>query len=202
MVNNLYTLQQKIYSCKRCHLSKTAKSAVPGEGNPNSQIMFIGEAPGKVEDETGRPFVGRAGRLLNTLIDSINLKRELVFITNVVKHRPSDDIVAYGRRSRSPKNRQPKKTELKACSLWLDYQLSFIKPKLVITLGRFALEYFFPKEKISLIHGTIKKIERKNKTSLIIFPVYHPAAGLRNLGNRQKLFKDFQKLKLILHDLI
>ena len=189
MTNNLNILHQQIYSCKRCHLYKTATYAVPGEGNPNTKIMLIGEAPGKVEDETGRPFVGRAGKLLDKLFESIDFKRDSVFITSIIKHRP-------------PKNRQPKKTEIRACSLWLEHQLSIIKPKLVVTLGRFALEYFLPKVKISLIHGTIKKIERKNRTSLFIFPIYHPAAGLRSTGNRQKLFADFRKLQFILNDLI
>ena len=184
----LEKLHQRINHCRRCPLYKTAKHAVPGEGNPNTEIMFLGEAPGKVEDETGRPFVGRAGKLLDQLLESINLKRESVFITSVVKHRP-------------PKNRQPKSSEIKVCSYWLEDQLSIIQPKIIITLGRFGLDYFLPKKKISQIHGTIQKTVVNGK-KILIFPVYHPAAGLRSTRNKKKLFADFQKLRQALDDII
>ena len=173
---------KRVHNCKRCLLYKTATHGVPGEGDPNSAIMFVGEAPGRVEDETGRPLVGRAGMLLNKLLESINLSRESVFITSVVKHRP-------------PKNRPPKPQEVKACSFWLTQQLSIIKPKLICTLGNFGLHYFLPKEKISKIHGTMKKITIDKKT-FMIFPLYHPAAGLRSTRNKITLQEDFQKLKL------
>lgn len=171
-------LNKQINNCKRCPLYKLAKNAVPGEGNPKAKIMFVGEAPGRMEDETGRPFVGRAGKLLDQLLESINIKRESVFITSVVKHRP-------------PKNRQPKVPEIKKCSYWLKEQLVVIKPKLIVTLGRFGMEYFLPDKKISFIHGTMVK----DKEGRLIFPVYHPAAGLRSTRNKQKLFDDFKKLK-------
>jgi DNA polymerase len=184
----LKNLQQKINCCHRCPLYQTAKHAVPGEGDPNTKIVFVGEAPGRVEDETGKPFVGRAGKLLDSLLASINLPRKSVFITSVIKHRP-------------PKNRQPKSSEIKKCSYWLEDQLSIIKPKIIITLGRFGLEYFLPKKKISQIHGTIQKIVIKGK-KILIFPVYHPAAGLRSTRNKKKLFADFQKLRQALDDII
>ncbi|MBI4990964.1 uracil-DNA glycosylase [Candidatus Gottesmanbacteria bacterium] len=187
MYKLLEELHKKINNCRKCPLYKTAKHAVPGEGNPKTKIVFVGEAPGRVEDETGRPFVGRAGKLLNELLDSIGLKRESVFITSVVKHRP-------------PKNRQPKSPEIKRCSFWLKHQLSIIKPELIVTLGRFGMEYFLPKEKISQIHGTIKKT-LVNERFISVFPVYHPAAGLRSTRNKKRLFEDFQKLKkTISHD--
>lgn len=189
MNNNkiLSILNKQIKKCRKCLLYKTAKCAVPGEGDPDTKIMFVGEAPGRYEDETGRPFVGRAGKLLDKLLESINLQRKSVFITSVIKHRP-------------PSNRQPKPSEISACSVWLDQQLTIIKPKLIVSLGRFGLEYFKPRGKISLIHGTIQEIT-KNNTKYMIFPIYHPAAGLRSSKNLQKLRKDFQKLKNILLEL-
>lgn len=170
-------LNKKIIDCKKCPLYKTAKNAVPGEGDPGAKILFLGEAPGRNEDETGRPFVGRAGKLLDYLLESINLQREKVFITSVIKHRP-------------PKNRQPKSPEIKACSYWLNHQLSVINPRLIVTLGRFGMEYFLPEKKISAVHGKIQKTGKYK-----IYPVYHPAAGLRSTRNKNKLFEDFRKLK-------
>lgn len=184
---NLNELHQRINKCTRCPLFKTATHAVPGEGDPKAKIMFVGEAPGRVEDETGRPFVGRAGKLLDQLLASIGIERKSVFITSVVKHRPS-------------KNRQPKSSEIKACTYWLNLQLDIIKPRLIVTLGRFGLEYFLPKQKISKIHGTIQKTKISGK-SFSIFPVYHPAAALRSTRNKEKLAEDFKKLKSIIDEL-
>ena len=184
----LEDLSKKVHNCKRCPLYKTATQAVPGEGDPDTKIMFIGEAPGRVEDETGRPFVGRAGKLLDKLLESIGIKRESVFITSVVKHRP-------------PKNRQPKPSEVKMCKFWLNHQLAIIKPQMIVTLGRFGLEYFLPKKKISQIHGTIQEISI-DSTKYMIFPLYHPAAGLRSTRNKIKLQEDFQKLKKFIKDAI
>ena len=181
----LENLHKKITNCHRCSLYKNAQNVVPGEGNKQAKIMFIGEAPGRIEDETGKPFVGRAGKLLDQLLNSIQLKRSSVFITSVVKHRP-------------PKNRQPKTVEIRACSFWLKHQLTIIRPKLIVTLGRFGMEYFLPKEKISKIHGTIKMIELNGLGKVAIFPVYHPAAGLRSTRNKNKLFIDFKKLKNVI----
>lgn len=180
----LSELNKKIKLCRKCPLYKTAQNSVPGEGNPKAKIMFIGEAPGRNEDETGRPFIGRAGKLLTELLSSINLKRENIFITSVIKHRP-------------PKNRQPHPSEIKACSQYLKVQISLIKPNIIVTLGRFGMEYFLPKEKISEVHGTMIKSEKENEFS--IFPVYHPAAGLRSTRNKNRLFTDFKKLQKIIN---
>jgi uracil-DNA glycosylase len=179
-------LNDRISICNRCSLSASALHSVPGEGNLHAKIMFIGEAPGRNEDETGRPFVGRAGKLLDELLKSIDIERKTVFITSIIKHRP-------------PKNRPPKPGEIKMCSYWLNKQLDIINPKLIVTLGRFGLEYFVPEAKISLWHGTIIEESKKNKHR--IFPVYHPAAGLRSTKNKVKLFRDFKKLKQIINSL-
>ncbi len=184
----LEKINHQIERCRRCPLYKTANIAVPGDGNPNAKIIFIGEAPGRREDETGLPFVGRAGKLLDQLLESIDLDRKSVFITSVIKHHP-------------PKNRQPKPLEIKKCSHFLDMQLSIIKPHIIVTLGRFAMEYFLINKKISQIHGTIQLIT-KDKQDYKIFPVYHPAAGLRSTKNKNKLFEDFQKLDNVIHDAI
>lgn len=181
----LKELNNQIINCRKCPLYKTAQKSVPGDGNPDAKIVFIGEAPGRREDETGLPFVGRAGKLLDQLLDSINLNRKSVFITSVIKHHP-------------PKNRQPKPLEIKQCSRFLDIQLSIIKPQIIVTLGRFAMEYFLINEKISQIHGTIQLIT-KDKQDYKIFPVYHPAAGLRSIRNKNKLFEDFKKLEKVIH---
>lgn len=184
----LNQLHLQIADCKICPLYKTAIKSVPGDGNPSAKIIFIGEAPGRKEDETGLPFVGRAGKLLDQLLESIDLDRKSVFITSVIKHHP-------------PKNRQPKPLEIKKCSHWMDMQLSIIKPKIIVTLGRFAMDYFLQDAKISQIHGTIQLIT-KDKQDYKIFPVYHPAAGLRSTRNKNKLFEDFRKLKKVIHDAI
>lgn len=178
-------LHHNINSCHRCPLYKTATRVVPGEGNLETKIIFIGEAPGRYEDESGRPFIGRAGKLLDKLLESIGLERKSIFITSVIKHRP-------------PKNRQPKSSEIKACSFWLKEQLSIIKPQLIVTLGRFGLEYFLPKSKISKAHGTIQEIHIDGR-KIHIFPLYHPAAGLRSTRNKNILFTDFNKLKIIIN---
>ncbi len=173
-------LARLIQRCKRCPLYKTATHAVPGEGNPDANIMFVGEAPGRNEDETGKPFVGRAGKLLTTLLKEIGIKREDVFITSVVKHRP-------------PKNRPPKPMEVKICKDWLDQQLAIIKPKLIVPLGRFGMEYFLPGETITSAHGKVF-----TQPEWLVFPVYHPAYGLRSTRALAAIRGDFQKLKIVL----
>lgn len=181
---NLSDLHRHIDTCRKCILYKSASHAVPGEGDNHARLMFIGEAPGRYEDETGRPFVGRAGKLLDQLLESIGIQRSSVFITSVIKHRPA-------------KNRPPKPAELTACSNWLKHQLMIIKPKLILPLGRFGLEFFLPKAKISAVHGTIQTAQ-KYDFQFTLFPLYHPAAGLRSTRNKETLFSDFQKLKTIL----
>lgn len=174
-------IADKISSCEKCRLYKTAKKAVPGEGNVNADIVFVGEAPGATEDKTGRPFVGRAGKLLEEMLNSIGLKRTDVWIGNIIKHRP-------------PNNRNPQPDEIRACTPYLTVQLKTINPKLVITLGRFAMEYFYKSGKISRDHGNLIT----TKEGVHVYPVYHPAAALRNGNFRQALEEDFERIPLIL----
>ncbi len=162
----------------KSELFKTATNIVPGEGNPNAEIMFIGEAPGAREDKLGRPFVGPAGKFLDILLESINLNREDVFITNTVKCRP-------------PNNRDPLDEEKKAFSPWLRAQVEFINPKVFVPLGRHALAGFVPNVSISKAHGQIFKI----KDNRVVFAMYHPAEALYNGSYREILLKDMENLK-------
>ncbi len=173
-------IAKKVINCSKCRLCETALNGVPGEGNISAELVFIGEAPGANEDATGRPFVGRAGNLLDKLLNKIGYEREDVWIGNVVKHRP-------------PKNRDPLPDEIKACEPYLNAQLGIIKPKLVVTLGRFALNYFHPEGKISKDHGKLITLPLYN-----VFPVYHPAAALRNGNFAESLVKDFMQIPGIL----
>lgn len=166
--------------CQKCRLCQTAKNAVPGEGNIDSEIVFIGEAPGETEDLTGRPFVGRAGKLLESLLSKINLKREDVWIGNIIKHRP-------------PQNRDPFPDEIAACKDYLTMQLKIMNPKLVITLGRFAMSYFYSAGKISADHGRLIRLSPYN-----VFPLYHPAAALRNPDMARALGADFMRIPEVL----
>ncbi len=178
----LAQIEKNVKNCQKCRLCTTAKNAVPGEGNINSEIVFIGEAPGQTEDETGRPFVGRAGKLLETLLAQINLKREDVWIGNIIKHRP-------------PENRDPLPDEIAACEPYLTMQLKAMQPVLVITLGRFAMNYFYTEGKITRDHGTVIRTGPYN-----VYPVFHPAAALRNPSMMQELKKDFLKVPQILQE--
>jgi uracil-DNA glycosylase len=182
-MSTLSDLNSEIGTCQRCILSKTATRAVPGEGPENAKIMFIGEGPGFHEDQQGRPFVGAAGQFLDSLLASIELKREQVYITNMVKHRP-------------PANRDPLPGEIAACRPWLDRQLQLIKPKIVITLGRHSMELFFPGKSISKIHGTYIR-----KDGLICFAMYHPAAALHQQSLRQEIETDMLKIRTLLDEL-
>ncbi len=173
-------LEEKISKCDRCPLSKTRTHVVPGEGNINAEIMFIGEGPGQKEDELGRPFVGAAGKLLDKMIASIGLKREDVFIANVVKCRP-------------PQNRDPLPEEVEACRSWLDEQVKLIDPKLIVLLGRHSMERFLPGLRISQDHGKPKRYRGR-----VYFPVYHPAAALYRRSLMEDLEKDFKKIPKIL----
>lgn len=173
-------LVKQIKVCPLCALSGTRTEAVPGEGDRKAQIMFIGEAPGYHEDRQGRPFVGPAGQLLNELLASIGLKREDVYITNMVKCRP-------------PNNREPLPGEIEACRPYLDKQLEWVSPKVVVTLGRFSFGKFFPGESISKARGKPRKWN-----NLVIFPIYHPAAALHNPKLRPDLESDFKKLPALI----
>lgn len=165
-------------------LAKTATNLVMGDGDPDANIVFIGEAPGKNEDEQGLPFVGAAGKFLNEMLANIDLQRSDVYITNIVKYRP-------------PNNRDPLPDEKKAFWPYLLRQLDVIQPKIVVTLGRHSMEYFLPGLKISQIHGEPKRITF-GKGKIVILPLYHPAAALYNGGMRQTLVEDFSKIPAII----
>jgi uracil-DNA glycosylase len=170
-------LKGLITECKKCPLSKTATHPVPGAGNSEAKIVIIGEAPGFFEDQQGLPFVGNSGKLLDKLLNSIKLKREEVFICNILKHRP-------------PENRDPLPSEIEVCTPYLKAQLQVIKPKIIITLGRYAMNYFLPDKSISQIHGQINNLSWQG-IDLTLIPVYHPSAGLRNGAMLTALQNDF-----------
>lgn len=165
------------------HLATTAKNLVMGEGNVNAEVVFIGEAPGKNEDEQGRPFVGAAGKFLDEMLGHAGLVRGDVYITNIVKYRP-------------PNNRDPEPNEKVEFWPYLLRQLKVIQPKLIVTLGRHSMEYFLPSQKISAIHG-----QPKRNGDLVIMPLFHPAAALYNGGMRQTLIDDFVKIPIVLKKL-
>ena len=164
-------------------LFKTAKNVVPGEGSAEAEIMFVGEAPGAKEDELGRPFVGPAGKFLDSLLESIDLGRSSVFITNVVKCRP-------------PNNRDPSIEEKKIFAPWLKAQIDFINPKVFVPLGRHALGSFLPNVQISSAHG---KVFYREKDGRSVFVMYHPAVALYNGSFREILINDMQNLKEFLN---
>jgi DNA polymerase len=166
-------------------LAAGAKNLVMGDGNIDAEIVFIGEAPGKNEDETGLPFVGAAGKFLNEMLSGAGIDRSDVFITNIVKYRP-------------PNNRDPLPEEKKAFWPYLVRQLDVIQPQIVVTLGRHSMEYFLPNQKISVIHGQPKRISF-GENKLVIVPLYHPAAALYNGGMRSTLIDDFKKLPKIIN---
>lgn len=168
-------------------LAETATNLVMGDGNVNADIVFIGEAPGKKEDEQGLPFVGSAGRFLNEMLAAADMDRSDVYITNIVKYRP-------------PENRDPTPDEKKAFWPYLLKQLQIIKPKVVITLGRHSMEYFLSGMKISEIHGQPKRIQF-GEDKLVIVPLYHPAAALYNGSLRQTLIDDFLNVPAVLRQL-
>ena len=181
--NELVQVHQKWLKECKCELKKSATQGVPGHGNADSGIVFIGEAPGRDEDREGEPFVGAAGKFLNEMLEAVHLKRENIYITNVVKYRP-------------PNNRDPLPEEVEACAEWLKEELEVIRPKLIIFLGKHALQHFFPNEKISQIHGKILK--KKTKIGNTFFALYHPAAALYNGSMREVLIEDFKKIPRVL----
>ena len=166
----------EVKACTQCKLHQGAKQGVPGEGPAHAEIMFIGEGPGFYEDQQGKPFVGPSGKFLEELLASINLKRQDVFITNVVKHRP-------------PENRDPEPDEIAACAGYLDRQIAALQPKVIVTLGRFSMARYFPNARITAIHGQARTVNGR-----VIVAMYHPAAGLRLESTRQALVEDFKKL--------
>lgn len=176
-VQTILRLEKDVRSCTRCRLCDGRIRAVPGEGSYSPQIVFVGEGPGAAEDRLGRPFVGRSGRFLDGMIESIGLRREDVFITNVVKCRPPD-------------NRDPRPDEIAACSDYLEKQIELLAPRVVVTLGRFSMQRWFPGERITRIHGQVKEIA----PGRVALAMYHPAAALRNPQWRQAFAADMGKL--------
>ena len=180
MADSLDIVANEVATCKKCPLHQARTNTVPGEGRPDADIMFIGEGPGFHEDRQGRPFVGSSGQFLESMLDSIGLTREDVFITNVVKCRP-------------PGNRDPQPDEMDACREYLERQIELINPKVIVTLGRFSMAHYFPDAKISKIHGQPKKVG-----SRLIIPFFHPAAALHQPKLRATVEEDFARLpKLI-----
>jgi len=175
-VETLNEVAEQTAVCTKCELQFSRKVAVPGEGPVDAEIFFIGEGPGFHENEQGRPFVGAAGQFLEQLLASIHLKREQVFITNVVKCRP-------------PGNRDPQAEELAACSDYLERQILAINPKVIVTLGRYSMARFLPNAKISEIHGQAVRVHGR-----LIVPMYHPAAALHQPSLRSTVEVDFLRL--------
>jgi uracil-DNA glycosylase family 4 len=182
-MSELEALHERIRVCTLCKLHTGRTNAVPGEGPGQAGIMFIGEGPGFHEDKQGRPFVGAAGQFLEELLASIDLSREQVFITNVVKCRP-------------PANRDPEPEEIEACRGYLDRQIGLIQPKMVVTLGRFSMARYFPNAKISQIHGQPKKMD-----GVIYYPMYHPAAALHQPSLRRTVQEDMKRIPQLLADI-
>ncbi len=188
----IHLKNKKINNCIKCKLSERRNMIVFGEGSPDSELMFIGEAPGADEDKTGKPFVGRAGQLLTKIIESINLKRENVYIANIVKCRP-------------PENRNPEPDEISSCSLFLKEQIDIIKPKIICTLGKFSTMFIFNEinnigggknfefEKIGSHRGKIY-----NYKGVKVIPTYHPSYLLRNPSAKKDVWEDMKLIRSLL----
>ena len=189
MSNNSYQSKQQalekiafeIKNFKGLEIAKNCTHAVPGEGDPDAKIMFIGEAPGADEDAQGRPFVGRSGQLLRQTITESNIKIDKVYITNIVKFRPPD-------------NRDPLPAEIEACRNWLDRQIQIIEPATIVTLGRFSMAKFLPEARISQVHGKGQEIEFLGKKYFLV-TMYHPAYAIRGTSNLAEFKKDFSNLR-------
>lgn len=182
----LKALKEKMFSDKDLPLKKEDTNLVFGVGNPASAVLFIGEGPGYWENLKGEPFVGNAGKLLDQLLHSIELPRPEVYITNVVHHRP-------------PENRDPSPEEIAAYATYLDEIIEIIKPKLIVTLGRFSMGKFLPGVKITAIHGKARSVNFKGR-DITIIPMYHPAAALRRLEVLRQIKEDFLQIPLILKE--
>lgn len=182
---NLLKIHQKWAAQNKCGLKKTATQAVFGVGNPNADIVFIGEAPGKNEDLKGEPFVGAAGKFLDEMLAAAKMTRDDVYVTNIVKYRPPD-------------NRDPSPVEIKACAPWLHEELSAISPKLIVFLGRHSMNHFFPEAKISEVHGTLLYKKIAGFPTEHFFALYHPAAALYNGAMRETLIEDFKKVPIVI----
>ena len=189
MQNKRYQIEviaEKIRNCRRCALSKTRTNAVPGDGDADSSVVLIGEAPGYWEDRKGRPFVGAAGKVLDEALEEIGLRRAEIFITNVLKCRP-------------PGNRDPRSEEIQICTPYLDRQLEIIKPRFIVTLGRHSTAYLFSKMNLNFysitrIHGRIYEARFADWESLVM-PTFHPAAALYNVNLRGDIINDLRALR-------
>ncbi|HEY8490646.1 MAG TPA: uracil-DNA glycosylase [Dehalococcoidia bacterium] len=179
-MSELTELYQLIARCPDCDLARTRTQTVPGEGPEDAEIMFIGEAPGFHEDRTGRPFVGAAGKFLDQLLGLAGLRRDQVYIANIIKCRPPD-------------NRDPLPGEIHACSKWIDRQIELINPRVIVTLGRHSMNKFFPDASITRIHG-----QPRRQGDRLIVPMFHPAAALHQQRYRSLIEEDFKKLPAIL----
>ena len=178
---DLQQVASRIHNCFDCDLSQSRTKAVPGEGPKDADLMFIGEGPGFNEDQQSRPFVGAAGQYLEELLAKVDMKRDSVFITNMVKCRP-------------PGNRDPLPGEIEACSKYIDEQIRLVQPKVIVTLGRHSLGKFLPGETIGKVHGKPKQVG-----DLIVYPIYHPAAALRRHSLRLVMENDFQLIPSLLN---
>ncbi len=178
--NELEMAGYLVRHCRNCSLGWTRTNAVPGDGPMDAEVMIVAEGPGKNEDQQGLPFVGAAGKFLDELLPMAGLSRDQVFITNVIK-------------CRAPDNRDPQPEEVKACSRHLYRQIKIINPRLIIALGKFSLGWFFPGETIGKARGRLRQ-----KNGLFIYPVMHPAAGLRRSEFKERVKADFQKIPAIL----
>lgn len=175
-IDKLNAIREELRTCRQCALAKGRHKVVPGEGPHKVQVMFIGEGPGRNEDQQGKPFVGQAGMVLDELLSAAGLKREEVFITNVVKCRP-------------PNNRDPLPEELRACRHWLDAQIELLNPEIIVTLGRFSMARFIEDARIGRVHGQAFEIEGRK-----VVTMYHPAASLHNPALKDSMFADFARL--------
>lgn len=182
-MSELQDVAEQVRRCTRCLLAKSRSRAVPGEGPENAVLMFIGEAPGFHEDKSGRPFVGAAGQFLEELLASINMNRTDVYITNVIKCRP-------------PGNRDPLLNEIEACQSYLDRQIELIRPRMIVTLGRFSMARAFPDARISSVHGQPRKIE-----GVLYYPMFHPAAALHQPKLRSTVEQDMARIPQLLADI-
>jgi len=182
-MTELEKLAAEIAQCQKCALARGRSRTVPGEGPANARLMFIGEAPGFHEDRLGRPFVGAACHFLEELLHSIGMTREQVYICNVIKCRP-------------PNNRDPLPEEIEACRPYIDRQIEIIRPRIIVTLGRFSMARYFPNVTISQVHGRPKRIG-----DVLYFPLFHPAAALHQPRFKASIEQDFLKIPKLLQEI-
>ncbi len=184
----LEEIAAEVRVCTKCRLHQGRTKAVPGEGDPDTEVVFVGEGPGFNEDRLGRPFVGRAGDLLVKLLASIGWKRDDVFITNIVKCRPPD-------------NRDPQPDEIAACAPYLQRQLEVLDPAVIVTLGRHSMARFMPGARVSAAHGTVRPVDPATGAgSALVFAMYHPAAALRTPSIEDESYADIAAVPAALLD--